>query len=622
MQAKDNTVRTHVTLDGSPVSGATVKVTLTKPNPDISGYATYIGGGDYDVNLGNSPYDGHWFNGDPVRVDVTYGGYYGEDTGVINMAMGYTYFEINITSTPNRVYVDDDFNSSTSGWQYDHFDVIQDGIDAVAENGTVYVYNGIYYEHITVNKGINLIGEDRNGTIIDGSGSGHIITISVSGVVVKGFTITNAGASNYIAGIRISGSDSITIKNNIIYDCAWCMYLTGSSNNDISYNYFEYSSSGDERIRMDNNCNNNWFHNNTLSHVGIRTLYNCDYNIWENNYFKEGAGVGFNPDGHYNIIRYNYFDNSWASTSQRSHYNEVYGNNFVNGSYYYITDRQASYGNIVYHNNFIDSTADIKFSGNYMYNSSLQEGNYWSDYTGIDSNGDGIGDTPYTVLGVAGAQDLYPLMHPWSYTETTVSIENATARYNEVVIIPIIIETIDTDGIGSATINLSYDSSVVIVQSIVGDDLGDVTANIDNVNGKVSMVAAIGSSPGPTGTVYFANVTLKAVGSYGDMSALNITVVSLYDGTAGDPQSIQPDAVNDGTFTIIGREGDVNQDGKIDSADLQLAKQHIVGTITLTGGMFEAGDVYPISTQGDGVIDNNDADLIAEHIVGLTIIPS
>ena len=64
------------------------------------------------------------------------------------------------------LWVDDDFNSSTPGWNITHFDNIQDGIDAVAENGTVYVYNGTYYENLVVNKTICLIGENKNHTII------------------------------------------------------------------------------------------------------------------------------------------------------------------------------------------------------------------------------------------------------------------------------------------------------------------------------------------------------------------------------------------------------------------------------------------------------------------------
>ena len=48
---------------------------------------------------------------------------------------------------PDIVYVDDDYNPSTPGWGLTHFNKIQDGIDAVNENGTVNVYSGIYDEY-------------------------------------------------------------------------------------------------------------------------------------------------------------------------------------------------------------------------------------------------------------------------------------------------------------------------------------------------------------------------------------------------------------------------------------------------------------------------------------------
>ncbi|HEC88793.1 MAG TPA: hypothetical protein ENI52_05705, partial [Thermoplasmata archaeon] len=49
-----------------------------------------------------------------------------------------------IEHPPLFVWVSDEFTSSTPGWNVDHFDDIQNAVDAVAERGSIYVYWGSY----------------------------------------------------------------------------------------------------------------------------------------------------------------------------------------------------------------------------------------------------------------------------------------------------------------------------------------------------------------------------------------------------------------------------------------------------------------------------------------------
>ena len=112
------------------------------------------------------------------------------------------------------------------------------------DNDTIYVSKGTYFENIKITKSLELIGEDKNTTIINGNGSGIVINISADYVKISGFTITNGGsmsADESNAGIKI-GSNYNTISDcNISSNKNYGIYLYANpktTNNIIKNNIF------------------------------------------------------------------------------------------------------------------------------------------------------------------------------------------------------------------------------------------------------------------------------------------------------------------------------------------------------------------------------------------------
>jgi len=132
---------------------------------------------------------------------------------------------------------------------------IQDAIDNASDGDTVFVYDDSspYYETINgfdgigISKSINLIGEDKETTIIDGNKTLNNIII-IGGwwdldVTISGFTIQNSGTNNIDSGICIFGDldefeNFITINNNIISNNTYGIYIIDSKYTTITNNSF------------------------------------------------------------------------------------------------------------------------------------------------------------------------------------------------------------------------------------------------------------------------------------------------------------------------------------------------------------------------------------------------
>ena len=113
----------------------------------------------------------------------------------------------------------------------DNYTKIQDAIDDSKDGNTVFVFDDSspYYENLVIDKSINLIGENKDNTIIDGEGKEEIamIVLKEDGITVQGFTIKNGSHHNgtgWGVGIKVL-SDFAVIRDNIVTQNSAGIYL-------------------------------------------------------------------------------------------------------------------------------------------------------------------------------------------------------------------------------------------------------------------------------------------------------------------------------------------------------------------------------------------------------------
>jgi len=135
--------------------------------------------------------------------------------------------------TSSIIYVDADGTSD--------YTRIQDAIDYSSEGDTIYVFNGTYKENIIVDKSITLTGEDKNSTIIDGSGHRNVIDIVSNTVTINGFTIQNSSLDGVGFGIHLYRADHCIIYDNYVENNFEGMQIGYSNDNMIFQNNISYN---------------------------------------------------------------------------------------------------------------------------------------------------------------------------------------------------------------------------------------------------------------------------------------------------------------------------------------------------------------------------------------------
>jgi parallel beta-helix repeat protein len=324
--------------------------------------------------------------------------------------------------------------------------------------------NNITVENLDIsntNSGIDL-WETEDSKILNNIVCNNVIGIELYNSCNNNNITGNNVSSNKVYGIKIYDSCNNTITGNTAssndYDG---ISLVSSSNNTISGN--NVSTNNRDGISVDSSSNNNSITDNNAgnNHGGISLSSSSSNNsITGNNVCNNADGIDLSYSSNNNSITdnnvcnnswygicltsssnntiksNNVCNNNWGGIDLSSHSsnNSITGNNASNNNGDAISVMYSS-NNKVYLNNFINNTDNVDSHGStniwnspleitYTYDGTTYEsyvGNYWDDYEGTDAEGDGIGDTDYSIDSKEDENDDYPLMMPFENYNLTTS---------------------------------------------------------------------------------------------------------------------------------------------------------------------------------------------------------
>ncbi|MCK4614494.1 MAG: right-handed parallel beta-helix repeat-containing protein [Thermoplasmata archaeon] len=259
-----------------------------------------------------------------------------------------------------------------------NYEKIQDAIDASKDGDTIRVYGGTYFEHILIDKSINVIGNGSKVTTIDGGGERQdVVTITADWVNMTGFLVKEANLWN---------SDIIVDSTHVTLNDNECI---NAHSGILIFNCF-YSTF------TNNSCSDN--------QGGINMAGLSNHNTVMNNSCIENVQYGIRIDGSYrNTIKNNNFSNNSLSTilngygvyiNRLSHNNTLTGNNITgNRVGIYLGDRSRD--NKANYNNIYDNS---EFGINALDNNGFiidAKNNWWGNATGPyhpNTNPRGTGD--------------------------------------------------------------------------------------------------------------------------------------------------------------------------------------------------------------------------------------
>ena len=364
--------------------------------------------------------------------------------------------------------------------------ILQEVINEAEEGAVIELPAGVYKGGIVIKKPLTIIGSAK-GSVIDGEGNGTVIQIKSSFVTLKNLKIIKSGNMHQTldAGIKANECKFIEIIDCKIDDCLFGIdfqnvHRSKIIGNEISSYDFSLGLRGDgvrlwyshdnlvkknrliksrdmvvwyshgniieenygENCRYSlhfmyagaNTIKNNEYHHNS---VGIFFMYSRDSvatgNVIHNSLGATGMGIGLKEVSNFTIKNNTViycaqgFFIDW-SPFEEDMPNLIEGNHILynaEGMHFH----NQNVGNAIKNNNFIGNMENIvNDTKRADINKNGWDGNYWDDYEGFDTDGDGIGDTPYYSFYYADKMWLYNPNVKFFYGSPVIGIINFLAK--------------------------------------------------------------------------------------------------------------------------------------------------------------------------------------------------
>lgn len=338
-------------------------------------------------------------------------------------------------SVGNSAYEKDTTWLYVGGLGNGNYTRIQAAIDNSSIGDVVYVYNGTYYENILIDRSINLIGENQDNTIIDGNYKGNVIGIISGGVNISGFTIRGSGVPiSPGSGAGINDSALINISNYNVSDDKENSTIDIDPTKSWSGNVHEtFSNINYTGILVNSDFNTITSCNIEKCHIAIIFKNSSNCNIEESKIYNNSGGITCYESSNCKIINCNIFSNVYGVSLHKTNFNTIFNCTIFSNNGTGLSLGESSSNNIYYNvilNNILGITLNNKCENNVFYKNNFMGngianaidncnnswdngaiGNYWDDYTGVDEDGDGIGDQYYIIPLIS--EDKFPLIDPF-----------------------------------------------------------------------------------------------------------------------------------------------------------------------------------------------------------------